>query len=80
MRVLSHLRSGGNGSIIWIFDIQPPDLKLEIPDPKRNLDYKLWQFSWSGHLNPGTGYFHAMDTDVFKGTESDFIQTLVTKD
>jgi lysozyme len=76
---LSHLRSGGNGSLIWIFDIQPPDLKMEIPDPKQNLDYKLWQFSWAGHLNSGTGYFHAIDTDVFKGTDSDFTNTFVSK-
>lgn len=58
------------GKNAWIFDLAASDAKLELANPKDNLPYDLWQFSWGGSLSDGNG--GGLDVDSFKGTKEQF--------
>jgi lysozyme len=58
------------GVKVWIFDLSESDRKLELPDPQKNLQHSLWQFSWGAKLNEG--YTGDLDVDYFKGSAEDF--------
>ncbi|SPB18967.1 Lysozyme M1 [Caballeronia novacaledonica] len=62
---------------IWIFDLAAKDSQLEIADPKKNLPYVLWQFSWGGKLTDG--YAGGLDVDSFKGTDAQFKEIFLTR-
>jgi lysozyme len=68
-----------NGKHFWIFDISKADLNLEKPDPSKNLDFVLWQFSWGGRLSPGTGYAHDVDVNVYIGSANSFKNDFLVK-
>lgn len=64
-----------SGYRVWIFDINPKDLRLELPDPKANLAHSLWQFSWRARLSEGYG--QTLNVDYFNGSEASLKEKLV---
>lgn len=62
---------------IWIFDLDGPDLNVELPNPNKNLAHVLWQFSFVGKLS---SYPHTLDVNVFKGTPDAFKAALTAND
>lgn len=62
---------------LWIFDLDNKDRRIEIPNPDKNLNFTLWQFSFRGEL---TGlYDRPFDVSVFKGSDKDFRAALLAK-
>ncbi len=66
------------GFKVWIFDVDNHDRTLELPDPKKNLDHVLWQFSFGGSV-PGP-YSGDVDVEVFKGKPEDFNRIFTSND
>lgn len=66
----------GNSNV-WIFDVSPSDLRLEIPDSRKNLGYVLWQFSSNAVLD--RGYSGTLDVDIFKGSDAELRAKLLSQ-
>ena len=63
------------GHKIWIFDLDSGDRQVELPDPAKNLNHALWQFTFTAKLT--SGFSGAFDADVFKGSDDDFKTALL---